>query len=192
MPDFPHKSSEDPDVQPVNERSTSFIDGVAFLDFVRLKSLAATQDSSAAKNGATPASGCDAANDVSEAHDHALSQPPINSEFKAELNAELNTGANSPIEIEDWDSLFGAVEERLRTTVEKPDSATTSLAAQDNVSRIKSVVLDCVSALDQLHRALRQERSMHIPATVNGATSDTAVASPLTNGHDPSPNNQSR
>lgn len=188
MPDFPHKNSEDPDALPVNERSSSFIDGVAFLDFVRLKSLATSKDGSAAKNDATPGSGSDAANDTSDGHDHAMAHPPMNSQ----ANAQLNAG----IDVEDWDSLFGAVEERLRTTVDELDSTTAPLVAPEKVSRIKSVVLDCVSALDKLHQALRQERSRHVAVALmrqlNGATSDTAVASPLTNGPDPSPNNRPR
>ena len=65
------------------------------------------------------------------------------------------------IQDEDWDSLFGAVEERLRCTVETLDSATPQLDSRDKLSLIKSVVLDCVSSLDALHQALRHDRGLH-------------------------------
>jgi hypothetical protein len=177
MSDILSKNSEDPDALPVNERSSAFIDGVAFLEFVRLKSLAGTESSNTATNGTTPVSAGEAAdgssNSPSNGQDHAVSHPQTTAQ----------------IDIEDWDSLFDAVEERLRDTVEKPDSATTPLAARDNASRIKLAVLDCVNALDKLHKALRQERSTHVPVATNGITSYAVVAPPLTNGHDTSQNN---
>jgi hypothetical protein len=100
-----------------------------------------------------------------------------------------NPRPNSQIDIEDWDSLFGAVEERLRSTVEKLDTTTTPLPGKDNVSRIKSVVLDCVSALETLHQSLKQERRAHSLLEVSGANSDTSAASPLTGKHCSVPNN---
>jgi hypothetical protein len=180
MSDSLSNNSENPDALPVNERSSAFIDGVAFLEFVRLKSLVAHKDSSAGKNRASPMPGVNAANGTSNGHGHTVSSPA------------LEAHSDSQIDIADWDSLFDAVEERLRDTVEKPDVAATPSAAQYNASRVKSVVLDCVSALDKLHKALRQERSTHAAHHTNGATSDKPVASPLTNGHDPSPKNHVR
>lgn len=144
MSDILSKNSEDPDALPLNERSTSFIDGVAFLEFVRLKSLADPVGGSAAKNGAACA--CVPGGEVATgAHgqDHDVSLPPT----------------ADPIDIKDWDILFAAVEERLRTTVEKPDLAAVALTGHDGAARIKAVVLDCVNALDKLHQALRQQRS---------------------------------
>lgn len=173
MSDFLSKNFEDPDAGPVNERSSAFIDGVAFLEFVRLKSLAATKDGSAAKNGAIAVPDSETANGASDGHDHVMSRPQIKAQ----------------IDIEDWDSLFDAVEERLRDIVEKPDLAATPLAAQHNASRVKAAVLDCVGALDKLHKALRQERRVYAAQHVHRATSDKAVASSLTNGHDLPQNN---
>ncbi len=50
-------SPEDSDALPLNERSSAFIDGAAFLNFVRMKSLVVTQEASMDKNAATPAGG---------------------------------------------------------------------------------------------------------------------------------------
>lgn len=174
MFDFPSKNSEDPDALTVNGTSRA-VNGTAFLAFVGPKSLAAPIGGSVAENGAMLALASEVANGNPYVHDRTASQFPVKE--------------NAQIDIEDWDSLFGAVEERLRDTVLKPDMATKRSAAQDNASRIKSVVLDCVSALDKLHRALQQERRTQVPAKANGAISDTAVALPLTNGHDPCQNN---
>jgi len=93
------------------------------------------------------------------------------------------------IDVDDWDSLFGAVEERLRTTVETVDAAPTPLARQDALSRIRSVVLDCVGALDTLHQSLKQERRRQAVSSLNGPVSDAAVASSLTHRQGALPNN---
>lgn len=180
MSDFVSKNSEEPDAGPVNERSSAFIDGVAFLEFVRLKSLVAHKDGSAEKNRASTVSEVKVANGTSNGHGHTVSSPAADAH------------SDSQIDIADWDSLFHAVEERLCDTVEKADLAATPLAAQYNAWRVKSIVLDCVSSLDKLHKALRQERSTHTSHQANGATSDNSVASPLTNGHDLNPNNLAR
>lgn len=145
MADFPSKNSEDSGAWPLNERSSAFIDGAAFLNFVRLKSLTTPIDGNAAKAAAT----------LLSARDPAI----------VSLN-ELDSIAGDrqstcQIAIEDWDFLFSAVEQRLRDTVAQLDLAPTVPDAQNSASRIKAVVLDCVNALDQLHMALRQERSTH-------------------------------
>lgn len=152
MVDLPHKDCEEPDSLPVNERSTSFIEGVAFLDFVRLKSLVAAQD------------------------DRGMPQPPKQAVPDVKPSPQPSPSMGDEIEIEDWDSLFGAVEERLRDTAEKLDSETASSAAQGRVSRVKSMVLDCVSSLDMLHKALRLERKKHTSTHAKGATADDRLA----------------
>ena len=62
----------------------------------------------------------------------------------------------------DWDSLFDAVSVRLIRTVgedlQNPPNVPLHSAAL-TASLIQAVVLDCVGALDQLHAALKQERS---------------------------------
>ena len=176
MSDKLSKHSSDPDALPVNERSSAFIEGVAFLDFVRLKSLATVHDGSGAANGRVPApAGGDATGPPNE-HQPATSHSPIADQIDAE----------------DWDSLFGAVEERLRTTIEALgegpeglEAAAAPSAGRDKTSQIKAVVLDCVNALDMLHKALRQGRDRPMPSGLQPASADATAASRLTNGHDP-------
>lgn len=178
MSDFPISKAEDadaghPDAEPAagNHRSPMFASV--------LKSLVNPERGSTAKNGVAEVNGAgggDAINGTSNGQGSTSHPPP-------------HTPLDTQIEIEDWDSLFDAVEERLRDTVDKLDSATTPWVAQDAAGRLKSVVLDCVSDLDKLHRALAQERSMHVPARANATTSEVSVAPPLTNGHDTRPNN---
>ena len=62
---------------------------------------------------------------------------------------------------EDWDSLFGAIEEKLESTVKEPLTGVTPAQALERVSAIRTVVLDCVKSLDTLFRALKQERNAH-------------------------------
>jgi hypothetical protein len=66
------------------------------------------------------------------------------------------------IDAADWDALFEAVAARLRHAVgedlHKPPEVPVYSAAL-TASLIQAVVLDCVGALDQLHAALKQDRS---------------------------------
>lgn len=64
--------------------------------------------------------------------------------------------------IADWDVMFSAVQNRLQRSVgerlgQAPDVPPHS--AELSASLVQAVVLDCVSALDQLHASLQQERS---------------------------------
>ncbi|WP_092007616.1 hypothetical protein [Polaromonas sp. OV174] len=62
------------------------------------------------------------------------------------------------IAIGDWDELFRAVEERLTLIVGTRPAGTPEPQMRDTAGRIQVVVLECVSALDQLHTALTHER----------------------------------
>ena len=69
------------------------------------------------------------------------------------------------IDPQDWDTLFDAVTTRLRRSVGEdlhnpPDVPyhSTALCA----SLIQAVVLDCASAMDKLHAALKHERSQRL------------------------------
>ena len=93
------------------------------------------------------------------------------------------------IQDDDWDSLFGAVEERLRDTVETLDLTTPQLAAQDKLSRIKSVVLDCVSSLDALHKALRHDRGLHCASSPDRNVAGVRSASRPTSANEASRKN---
>ena len=53
---------DDPDALPLNERSSAFIDGAAFVDFVRLKSRLAPQDGREDESAATRADSGEALN----------------------------------------------------------------------------------------------------------------------------------
>lgn len=69
------------------------------------------------------------------------------------------------IDPQDWDTLFDAVTTRLRRSVGEdlhnpPDVPFHSAAL--SASLIQAVVLDCASAMDKLHAALKQERSQRL------------------------------
>ena len=69
------------------------------------------------------------------------------------------------IEPQDWDTLLDAVIIRLRCSVgedlHKPPDVPFNSAAL-SASLTQAVVLDCASALDKLHAALKQERSQRL------------------------------
>ena len=173
MSDILPGNSDDPDALPLNERSSAFIDGAAFINFVRLKSRVAPQEGSEEKSAATRAG-------VSESLKAPCAEP-------GNAVARFTTDAELEVEIqdEDWDSLFGAIEERLRGTVDTLDSATLQIASQDKLSRIKSVVLDCVSSLDALHQALRHDRGLHVASRPGRISADIRSASRPTGPNDP-------
>ena len=147
--------AEDPDALPLNKRSSAFIDSAAFLNFVRLKSRVASQEGSAKKGAVSGADVGEALKAPSADQDKALAFPAVSGAMEVEIQDE------------DWDSLFGAVEERLRGTVEALDLTSPQLASPDKLSRIKSVVLDCVTSLDALHKALRHDRGLHLASGQN-------------------------
>ncbi|MEO8021697.1 hypothetical protein [Polaromonas sp.] len=69
---------------------------------------------------------------------------------------------NSYIGTEDWDALFCAVQTQLKHAVGEqlgvlPHTPTRSIELAATL--VQAVVLDCVGAMDQLHAALKQERS---------------------------------
>lgn len=66
-----------------------------------------------------------------------------------------------PMDVADWDALYNAVKTRLRHVVGEQLGVQPDVpehAASLSASLVQAVVLDCVSALDQLHTALQQER----------------------------------
>lgn len=104
----------------------------------------------------------------------AIQAPPLCVQAAAIVDARLvadalrpvplaSTLASNPsleIAISDWDDLFHAVEARLKAAVEtRPEQA---LAAQPPgaASVVQTVVLECITALDQLHVALMHERQL--------------------------------
>ena len=75
----------------------------------------------------------------------------------ADANAASSACAPMNISIEDWDTLFCAVEERLRRLVTERDAGT-SLPMHGLGGAVQGAMLECLTALDQLHAALIQER----------------------------------
>lgn len=179
MPDTLPENSEEPDELPVNERSSAFIDSAAFLNFVRLKSQVAAQQGGPEKSAVPRVTGCTARDAPLTDQDKIAAVIPA----RTQMNGEIE------IEVEDWDSLFGAVEERLRGTVETLDSATPQPASSEKLSRIKSVVLDCVNSLDALHKALRHDRERHETSSTFRNSASIRLASRPTGRIDPTRKN---
>jgi hypothetical protein len=80
---------------------------------------------------------------------------------------DLPAAAHSPISAEDWDPLFRAVQLRLRATVGERLASAPAPQADDAAGKIQVAVLECISAMEQLHKALTYERQ--------GRTGETAV-----------------
>ena len=72
------------------------------------------------------------------------------------------------IPLDDWDALFRSIQVRLTDVVgDRPASAPPPQAA-DTTGHIQVAVLDCVSALGQLHAALARERMNTLGAGSSG------------------------
>ena len=69
--------------------------------------------------------------------------------------ATAQRATQSPIG--DWHDLFSAVTETLRSTLGSGSAANTAVAAQDTLGQKKTVVRECVAALEQLQATLTQE-----------------------------------
>ena len=72
-------------------------------------------------------------------------------------NAEADTEAEADVAIEHWDDLFQSVKFRLRNTVDVHVAALTLPLAEVAAEQARTRVLECVSALDQLHKTLTNE-----------------------------------
>lgn len=68
------------------------------------------------------------------------------------------------IAIKDWDVLFRAVEARLLLSVGNKLASVPQPRAGDAADLVQSTVLECVTALHQLHIALGQERDQRDPS----------------------------
>jgi diguanylate cyclase len=63
----------------------------------------------------------------------------------------------APVAIVDWDDLLRAVKARLRLLVGERICAPADAPQPDAVTRVQAGVLECVSALDQLHLTLSHD-----------------------------------
>ena len=69
-------------------------------------------------------------------------------------SSEARPDVSSDVAIEDWDLLFRAVTARLTSIFDGPENAAGS-------ARIRSNVLECVQALDQLRTTMTHELDRH-------------------------------
>jgi hypothetical protein len=94
-------------------------------------------------------------------------------------SAKVASRSPSPereIETDDWDSLFGAVEDKLRESVEGVSAlGKPPLNAADPPRNLKAIVLDCVTSLEYLHASLKKVRGHQ----------DTHLAAAAPTGIDP-------
>lgn len=67
--------------------------------------------------------------------------------------------ASTGVALVDWDDLFRAVRERLRRAVDDWIAATTEQQLQATAGLLRATVIECVTALDQLHLTLAHEGS---------------------------------
>ena len=87
-----------------------------------------------------------------------------------------SAGHNSPdqlhlqIPIDDWDALFRSIQVRLTKVVGELPAPALPLEAADTTGHIQAVVLDCVSAMGQLHAALARERMNTLGAGNSGSS----------------------
>ena len=65
------------------------------------------------------------------------------------------------IAIHDWDIMVRAVKARLLVSVGERLAAAPGPQVHDAAELVKSIVLECVTALNQLHTALTHERGQH-------------------------------
>ncbi|MEO6322856.1 MAG: hypothetical protein ABIR56_19410 [Polaromonas sp.] len=68
-------------------------------------------------------------------------------------------GWHLEITVEDWDVMFRSVVERLRHSAGEVVEVAPELHAPDSVASLQTIVLEYASALDQLHAALKHDRT---------------------------------
>ena len=88
-------------------------------------------------------------------------------------NGHIN--GNSNISAADWDELFHAIQARLENCVDDALLKAPELPPLERHQVIKTTVLQCVEAMQQLHTALRLEREQ--------ATRKASEQTKLLNGH---------
>ena len=105
------------------------------------------------------------------------SHPPPTSLAFAHLEERL-----LDIAIDDWNELFRAVEERLKATVGTPLAPVSEAfkAKPDDIGlKVQHVVLECVTALGQLHTALTHERNLRHQLEIEVFDAQTELAQAL-------------
>ncbi len=69
------------------------------------------------------------------------------------------TAGHMDIPVEDWDAMFRAVLERLRQAAGEILVTAPVLQGPDPATLLQTIVLECVGALEQLHTALKHDRT---------------------------------
>jgi len=87
-------------------------------------------------------------------HEVALS---VDTSINTPAESATTASGQSDIAISDWDVLLCAVKARLRHSVNEPFATPLEPHLHDHAARVKSCVLECVDALDQLHQTLAEE-----------------------------------
>jgi hypothetical protein len=103
----------------------------------------------------------DALRDWAKGDGHVIDIPPASG---AAPLAALASDHPLEIAIKDWDVLFRAVEARLLLSVGDKLTSVPKSRASDAADLVQSTVMECVTALHQLHIALTQERDQRDPA----------------------------
>lgn len=91
-------------------------------------------------------------------------KPKTDAQQQSDFTAEGAPAADMAIQtpaaaaddaIDDWDAMFCAVKDRLRQAVGEGLPA----PMNGSVAALRAIVLDCVDALEQLHRSLQKARA---------------------------------
>ncbi len=78
--------------------------------------------------------------------------------------------------VHDWDLMFCAVEDRLTSAVGKVLVATPGIEPQTAAALVQTIVLECVTALSQLHETLTLERGKRRQMEQEAAHAQGALA----------------
>lgn len=76
----------------------------------------------------------------------------------AEVSTSLSGTGDLQISIEDWDLLFHSIQWRLSAAAGVQLASAPAPQADDRAAPIQATVLECISAMEQLHAALTLER----------------------------------
>jgi len=88
----------------------------------------------------------------------------------AGVSTDLPGAGDLQISMEDWDLLFRSIQWRLGTAVGARLASAPAPQADDRAGHIQVTVLECISAMEQLHTALMLERQnrMRTNSDANG------------------------
>jgi len=93
----------------------------------------------------------------------------------AEVSTDLPGAGDLQISIADWDLLFHSVQRRLSAAVGARLASAPAPQADDRADHVQATVLECISAMEQLHTTLTLERQsrLHTIPNANGLSVNT-------------------